>query len=74
MSFEELWEEVKGIPNTAKLQIPEVLKEETKRKLSLMKPERIASIIMECIEEVNHGSVEKVDALVNKKLLNMEDR
>ena len=68
MTFEELWGEVRGLPDTAKLQVPASLSESTKKKLVRRTPEEIEKIVAQAIEEVNHGAVAPLDDLVRKKL------
>ena len=68
MTFDDLWRDVQGLPDTAKLQVPGALKEETKRKLCKYSPEEIEKIVAQAIEEVNHGAVAPLDELIRKKL------
>ena len=71
MTFEEYWSEVeklKALPNTAIIQIPLALSAETKKKLMKMRPEETESLITTVIDQINHGSVERVDDLVRKQL------
>ena len=39
MTFEELWRDVQGLPETAKIQVPGVLSESTKMKMAELSPE-----------------------------------
>ena len=66
MTFEELWSKVQGLPDSAMVQVPGALKEETKKKLSRKSPEEVAAIVTAAIEEVNHGSVLPLDILIKK--------
>ena len=68
MTFEDVWREVQALLDTAKLQIPGVLKDETKKRLSRRSPEKIKEIVEAAIEEVNHGSIVPLDELVKKRL------
>lgn len=68
MTFEELWSKVQDLPDTAMVQVPGTLKEETKKKLSRKSPEQIKEIVEAAIEEVNHGSVEPLDTLIRNRL------
>ena len=68
MTFEELWSKVQNLPDTAKLQVPGTLKEETKKRLSRKSPEEVAVIVTAAIEEVNHGSVVPLETLIKQKL------
>lgn len=68
MTFEELWEQVSGLPDTAKIQLPRVLSIETKKKLEKKSPAEIGRIVAQAIEEVNNGSVEPLDTLIKNRL------
>ena len=68
MTFDELWTQVKGLPDTAKIQIPGVLSLETKRKLSRKAPEEVTSMVTAAIDEVNHGSIAPLDELIRKRI------
>ena len=68
MTFDELWKQVKGIPDTAMIQVPAVLSSTTKKRLCKKSPEEVGRIISAAIDEINRGSVESVDALVRKRL------
>lgn len=71
MTFDELWVEIEKLhilPDAAISQVPHVLSNETKKRLSRKTPEEVGRILKEAIDEINHGSVETVDALTQKKL------
>lgn len=68
MSFDELWSQVKGLPDTAKIQVPGVLSADTKRRLSRKTPEDVAVIVTAAIDEVNQGSIKPLDELIRKRL------
>lgn len=68
MTFEELWMQVKGLPDTAKIQVPGALTTSTKKKLAKKTPEEVAIIVADAIEEINRGSVEPLDILIRKKI------
>ena len=68
MTFDELWTQVKGHPDMAKLQVPNALTVSTKRKLEEKNPEDIEKIVSAAIDEVNHGSVSPLDELIRKRL------
>ena len=68
MTFEELWSKVQGLSDTAKLQIPGALKEETKKRLCRKSPEEVAVIVTAAIDEINHGSVVPLDELIKSRL------
>lgn len=71
MKFEEFWtkvSELKVLPDTAIHQIPSILSQQAKMKLCKKTPEEAAEIINAAIDEINRGSVETVDALIQKKM------
>ena len=68
MTFEDVWRQVKGLPDTAMLQVPGALREETKKRLSRKSPDEVAAIFTDAIEEINHGSVEPLNIKIKKKL------
>ena len=68
MTFDDVWREVKGLPDTAMVQVPGALKEDTKRKLSWKSPEEVVVIVTAAIDEINHGSVKPLDELIRKRL------
>jgi len=68
MTFDDLWRKVQGLPDTAKSQVPGTLSESTKKMLSKKTPEEVGRIVLAAIEDVNNGSVEPLDKLVNSKL------
>lgn len=68
MTFDEMWDQVQGLPDTAMIQVPEVLKEDTKKKLSRKTPEDVAEIVRQAVTEIDHGSVEPLDMLVKRRL------
>jgi len=68
MTFDDLWREVQGLPEMAKIQVPDVLSELTKMKLMRKAPEEVSRIVAQAIEEVNNGSVEPLDTLIKNRL------
>ena len=68
MSFDELWAQVKGLPDTAMMQVPLVLTISTKKKYERKIPEEIEQIVFAAIEEINHGSITSLDELINRRL------
>lgn len=68
MTFEELWEQVSGLPDTAKIQLPGVLSIETKKKLEKKSPAEIGRIVAQAIEEVNRGSIKPLDELIRERI------
>ena len=63
MTFDELWAQVKGLPDTAMVQVPLVLSTTTKKKLERKTPEEVAAI-----DEINHGSITPLDELINSRM------
>ena len=75
MQFDELWEEVialKGLPEAAHLDLPSALSNETKRRICAKTPEEAVEIFADVISEINQGSVETIDNLVNKRLQQLQ--
>ena len=68
MTFVELWEQVSGLPDTAKIQVRGVLSIETKKKLEKKSPAEIGRIVAQAIEEVNRGSVKPLDELIRERI------
>lgn len=68
MTFDELWARVKGLPDTAMVQVPFVLTVSTKKKLERKTPVEVASIVTVAIDEVNHASVTPLDELIKRRL------
>ena len=71
MSFLDVWDKVKGLgvlPEAASMDFPSSLSEDTKRCLSAKTPKEVAVIALDVISEVNSGSVETINNLVNKRL------
>ena len=71
MTFEELWKQVDELhilPDTAIAQIPGILSSATKKKLSQMTVEDAGETVSAAINEINHGSIEPLDELIQKRL------
>ena len=68
MTFEKIWEKVPALPDTAKMQVPGILQDDTKKKLCEHSPEEISQIVLAAIEEVNNGSIVPLDELIKKRL------
>lgn len=68
MTFDELWKQVSGLPDAAKIQVPGALKEDTKKKLAKKTPGEVSRIVAQAIEEVNNGSVEPLDKLIRVRI------
>ena len=68
MTFEDLWKQVKGLPDTAMAQIPDVLSDNTKKRLAKRSPNEVKEIILSAIYEVDHGSVSRLEEQVQKRL------
>lgn len=68
MTFDELWAQVKGLPDTAMVQVPLVLSTATKKKLERKTPEEVAVIVAAAIDEINQGSITPLDELISSRL------
>ncbi len=72
MSFEELLDQAcksACLPEMARLLLPSTLSEETKKLVLKLEPEEFGVILKAAIDQIDHGSVETVDALIKKSLL-----
>lgn len=58
----------KRIPNMAYMDLPRVISPETREKMMNRSPEELAEIIIAMIDEINHGSIESVDLILNRLL------
>ena len=56
MTFEDVWRQARGLPDTTIQQVPGVLSVDTKKNLSRLMPEEVSKIVASAIEEVNHGT------------------
>lgn len=71
MIFDELWRQVvelKTLPNGALRLVSDALSPNTKKRLCRKTPEETAEIVLWAIKQIDHGSIETVDALVNQKI------
>lgn len=68
MSFDGLWAQVKGLPDTAMVQVPLILSTTTMKKLERKTPEEVSAIVTDAIDEINHGGVTPLDDLINCRL------
>lgn len=71
MTLEEYWRlvaELNVLPNEALRWIPDSLSLKTKKRLCRKRPEEVAEIVLWAINQIDHGSTETVDALVNRKI------
>lgn len=74
MTFDELLDKacaVAQLPEMARIQLPNTLSSDTKKKLRGQSPEIIGRILTEAIDAVNHGSIESIDTLVKKEIKKM---
>lgn len=55
-------------PNTAAIELPGILSEATKEKLMKIPVDKVSHILVDSIEEINCGSIEPIEKLVNKRL------
>ena len=58
----------RAFPNMAVREVPKVLEEGTKQRLVQAGVETAGKILLKAIDEVNHGSVDRLDTLVNREL------
>ena len=73
MTFDELWVEIEKLqvlPEAAIKQVPKILSNKTKKRLSRKTPKEVCWILNKAIDEINRGSIETVDALAQKELRN----
>ena len=71
MAFEDLWRQVAELnvlSSEALRLVPNALSLNTKKRLLMKKPEEVVEIVQWTIKEIDHGSIETVDALVSRKL------
>ena len=71
MDFEELLDRAcksARLPEMARILLPSTLSEETKKLVLKLEPEEFGAILKAAIDQIDHGSVESVDALVRKAL------
>ena len=71
MIFEKLLEiacRSAGLPNMARILLPSTLSDETKKKVMELPPDMLGDILKMAIDQIEHGSVESVDALVRKQI------
>ncbi len=71
MDFEELLDracESASLPEMARLLLPSTLSAETKNMVLKLEPEEVGAILIAAIDQIDHGSVESVEALVRKAL------
>ena len=71
MTFEELWrlvDELNILPKQTIELVPHSLSDRTKKQLCMKKPEEVTEIVQWAIRQIDHGSIETVDALVNQRL------
>ena len=71
MTFEDLWRhvsELKVLSSEALRLVPNALSLKTKKRLCMRKPEEVAEIVQWAIRQIDHGSIETMDALVSRKL------
>lgn len=72
MTFEELLNqacESAHLPEMARIQLPNALKPETKKRVVKLTSDEFGKMLATAIDKVNHGSVESIDTLVKKQLV-----
>ncbi len=71
MTFEEFLDQacaIAHLPEMARIQLPSVLSDKTKRLVLQLSPEELGRILNEAIDAVNQGSVKSIDTLVNEQM------
>ncbi len=71
MTFNVLWKQVAELNVLSKealRYVPDALSSKTKTFLSMKKTMEVAEIVQWAINQIDHGSVETLDALVKKRL------
>lgn len=71
MTFEELLDEAcksANLPNMARILLPSTLSANTKKDAMKLNPEEFGALLADAIDQIDHGSVESVDALVRRRL------
>ena len=69
MTFDELLDKActtAGLPEMARMQLPNSLGAETKKIVMKLSPEELGRVLNDAIDAVNHGSVEPIDMLVRE--------
>lgn len=70
MTFEEFWadvEELGVLPDMAIKHIPSALSDKTKKKLMKVGAHETVRILIDAIEQINHGSIESVDEILKTR-------
>lgn len=71
ITFGDLWEDIwiqTGLPEMAKDELPKSLSDTTKKKLMKLHPSDGAAVVNKAVYEVEHGSVDILDELINREL------
>ena len=71
MTFEELMDaacESARLPEMARIQLPVVLSDKTKKTVLQLSPEELGRMLSVAIDEINHGSVKSIDTLIRECL------
>lgn len=63
-------------PNTAVYEIPQILSDETKQQVlnSNMQVQELTALFLSAINEINHGSIESLDSLIQNRLVLSSDQ
>ena len=70
-AFDKLLAHLNGrLPDVVIESLPSILSEEMKNQLLQESPETVAAAINAAIDEINHGSVERIEVLVKRWLSN----
>ena len=68
-SFEEYIEQmVDQIPEEARQMLPKILSKNIQQRMMLFPPSYVANVINEAINEINRGSIERIENLIAKKI------
>ena len=68
MTFEDMWKTITSLPSSAIELIPQELSEETKKQLASLGTKRCEEIVKDAIWEIEKGSVEKIETLIQKNI------
>lgn len=71
MEIDELLEracEIAQLPNTARVQLPRSLSDETKRRIRKLAVDELAGVLKEVVDQIDHGAVESIDELIRARL------
>ena len=68
-TFRNFLKQMEGqIPREAIISLPNLLSKDTQKRLLSLPPNFAAGIINESINEINHGSIETIEKLIQRRL------